>query len=120
MALSSINDGTYATAMKDMNADPKNCETISIQTEPSRGGTTHNSVDERLNALLISVEPEPHRAHHDCQAHVHRKTDPVGDNVSVALDEGPMQQCHDLSEHGRALMPVGADWLSTEILDVVF
>lgn len=28
IALSSMNEGTYATAIKDMNAEPKNCTTV--------------------------------------------------------------------------------------------
>lgn len=58
---SSRKAGTYATAMKDMKAEPKNYEVFIVSHRVRmldiKSMSTHNSIDERLDILLRSMQP---------------------------------------------------------------
>jgi len=58
--------------MKDMNAEPKNCDAVSLLVkkiiELGLGcGKTNDCVDEWLDIVLAGGESQPYGAHHDCK-----------------------------------------------------
>lgn len=87
VARSSMIAGTYATAMKDMNAEPKNCRySVSMGQMYSRG-ETHDGVHKRLDIILRGVKADPDCSHHDGKPEIHQDADTVGNHVTITLDK---------------------------------
>jgi len=60
--------------------------------EGHEGPAEEDGVCECVDVGLDGVEPEPHGAHHDGEAHVHRDADAVRHDIPVALDERSMHK----------------------------
>ena len=83
-ARSSKKLGTYATAKKDIKADPKNLGLFNLE-EHKADGITYNCIDIRLDIILVVVKPQLHPTHHNSETCIHCNSNAVCNYVTIAL-----------------------------------